>query len=171
MKTKLLQVFILLQMIAGAAYAQSISHAEYFVGADPGAGNGIPVEFTTGDTVEVDFSIDMGAFAPGWHTLSIRARDELGRWGVPVNRTFYVYQSQHQEVLQPRLPLVKAEYFFNSDPGLGNGIPMELQRNDAVEINRYINISSLDTGSHIIYFRAMDEHGIWGLSKGVAFSH
>jgi PKD repeat protein len=169
MKTKILQVFILLQMIVGTAYAQSISHAEYFVGADPGAGNGIPVVFTPGDTVEVDFSINMDILSPGWHTLSIRARDELGRWVAPVSKTFYVYESEQQTVLQQRMPLIRAEYFFNTDPGPGNGIAMELHRSDTVEINRYINISSLDTGSHILYFRAMDEYGIWSLSKGVAF--
>jgi hypothetical protein len=129
MKTKILQVFILLQMIVGTAYAQSISHAEYFVGADPGAGNGIPVAFTPGDTVEVDFSINMDILSPGWHTLSIRARDELGRWVAPVSKTFYVYESEQQTVLLTTNATNQGRILFQyrSRPGKRNshGTPQE----------------------------------------------
>ncbi len=51
-------------------------------------------------------------------TLYIRARDDSSRWGHTLQRPFYKLT-----VSPPTYGIDLLEYFFNSDPGPGNGTP------------------------------------------------
>ncbi len=61
----------------------------------------------------------------------------------------------------------QAEYYFNEDPGEGNGFPVNAldgefdSANEALEL-RNIDTSSLLPGWHYIYVRARDSEGNWG---------
>jgi FtsP/CotA-like multicopper oxidase with cupredoxin domain len=56
---------------------------EWFEGADPGLGNGNGFTFTAGNPVNPSATIDFMAlgWAPGNHTVYVRARDAAGNWG------------------------------------------------------------------------------------------
>ncbi len=64
--------------------SSNIAMAEWFEGADPGNGNGTPMQAADGafdNLVEgLTGTIDVTLWAPGDHTLSVRARDAAGNW-------------------------------------------------------------------------------------------
>jgi len=163
MKTKIFRVLIILQIVIGTVYGQTISEAEYFVDADPGNGNGIPITISPGDTVVENFSFSVTNLPPGWHRLTVRVKDSDGRWNVPYGKRFYVYGTEQNDLTRIRSPLVQAEYYFDTDPGQGNGTPIALIRGDTSDVDRYIQVASLDTGYHYLYIRAMGDNGLWGL--------
>ncbi len=165
---KFFRVFILLQALAVFAHAQTISQAEYFLNADPGIGNGIPLAFTPGDEVTESFSLTLDGLPPGYHFLSIRARDNLGNWSIVNTHKIYVYETAPQAFASQALPLIQAEYFFGNDPGPGNATPLPLIRGDTIDIERYLPTAGMDTGQYILSVRFMDENGAWGLSQSVA---
>jgi hypothetical protein len=62
----------------------NIARAEWFEGVDPGKGNGTPMQAADGaydsTTEGLTATIDVTLWAPGDHTLSVRARDAAGNW-------------------------------------------------------------------------------------------
>ena len=59
----------------------NITQAEWFVGADPGTGNGTPMSITpNGGSWDLAATIDVTGWAAGTHSLSVRARDAAGSW-------------------------------------------------------------------------------------------
>jgi alpha-tubulin suppressor-like RCC1 family protein len=64
-----------------------VAGAEFFVGADPGAGNGTPMTVSAGSAT--------GSFtapaAAGSVTVGVRSRDAAGNWSAPATRTVTVY--------------------------------------------------------------------------------
>jgi FtsP/CotA-like multicopper oxidase with cupredoxin domain len=72
-------------LTADAADATSIiAMAEWYEGADPGAGNGTPMAAADGafDSLSESLTatIDMSGFSAGVHILYVRARDAAGNW-------------------------------------------------------------------------------------------
>ncbi len=57
----------------------TVASVEYFIGADPGVGNGIPV--TRAPDGSVSFTADITGVAEGNRTLTVRALDSLGNRG------------------------------------------------------------------------------------------
>lgn len=61
--------------------ASDIVTAEWFDGADPGRGNGTPMAVAfNGTDWDLSATIDVSGWAPGVHTISVRARDLAGNW-------------------------------------------------------------------------------------------
>ena len=69
-----------------AADPSGVAAAEWFTGADPGAGNGSPLS-VTGNALSTSINFVAQGWAPGNRTISVRARDTLGNWGAPVTVT------------------------------------------------------------------------------------
>lgn len=68
-----------------------ISAAEWFVGADPGAGNGSAMTLTAnGGGMDLAASINVSTWLTGDYVLSVRARDAAGNWSNPVSVTLTV---------------------------------------------------------------------------------
>jgi len=62
--------------------------------------------------------------------------------------------------------ITRAEYFFESDPGLGNGTPItNFAAADTVLFSVNISTANLAPGFHILQMRVRDTTGIWGLSE------
>ena len=61
-----------------------------------------------------------------------------------------------------------AEYFYDIDPGVGNAHAISISSANEIEINDYIDVSTLDPGFHSIHFRFKDENNVWSsvFSKG-----
>jgi len=79
----LLSLIILsLIMCCIAVNAQTITAAEYFVDADPGAGSGTPVSITAGTNVNFTAIIPATSLPGGFHFVAIRTKDAAGKWGV-----------------------------------------------------------------------------------------
>jgi len=146
------------------AYAipQQIVDAEYFINDDPGTGNGIAIPLVAShDVTNLAFMVDITDLPLGFHHLYLRAKEANGQWSLTNVKSFYkeIIYNEPQNI-------VKAEYFFNTDPGMGNGIPVELI--PAPDISGLVFIADalpLPLLENVLYVRAMDQNGKWSLTN------
>lgn len=61
--------------------------------------------------------------------------------------------------------ITEAEYFFDTDPGVGNGIPMLLSPGDSLVENGLISGAGLAPGYHYLYIRMRDDLGRFSIPK------
>jgi Secretion system C-terminal sorting domain len=140
-----------------APAAVNITSAEYFIDTDPGFGLAAPIPLTPAANVNnLLVSIDLtGAGAPGNKLLFIRSMDANGKWSLTNNAQFnnavYIYPSA------PIAPgnVTVMEYFFDTDPGFGNGTPVSFTA--APDLNNFLfsaDISALPQGTHTLFIRS-----------------
>jgi len=137
-----------------------ISAAEYFYDTDPGVGNGIPVSIGTAGVL-VNFAAVIPAnLAPGFHYLALRVRGAEGKWGMMERRGFYINPPPVD------LPFITAaEYFFDNDPGVGNGIPLSIG-SPGSGINQSFLVpvpGNMSLGDHLLAIRIKNQDGNWSL--------
>ena len=158
MKKGLLCLLIVLCRLT-SMHAQNITNAEYFVDTDPGVGNGTAVSVgTPGNIVNFTVSVPTGSYSSGFHFLAIRVKDANGKWGLYDKRGFYVSISAVNSA-----NITAAEYFFDTDPGIGNGTSLSVGSSGAV-VNFTASIpTSLSVGFHFLAIRVKDANGYWGL--------
>ncbi|HPE58586.1 MAG TPA: PKD domain-containing protein, partial [Bacteroidales bacterium] len=153
-------------MIYAAATAQSIVQAEYFVNDDPGFGNGIPIPVSFGMDVMLNFNVNTNGLENGLHALFIRAKDDNGAWSAVAHRPFLIGNYP----ADPLLPLVRAEYFIDDDPGQGLGTPIPFDPNDGLTEKLFVVIlHGVEVGTHTLYIRTLDENGHWSLTYAEPF--
>ncbi|NQZ79110.1 MAG: hypothetical protein HRT61_23775, partial [Ekhidna sp.] len=140
-----------------------VTEAEYFFDDDPGTGNGTAISITAGESLDVSFSADVTGLSPGFHRLFVRVKDDVENWGLFEGRTFYV-QDNTAEV-QPTA-VATAEYFFDTDPGEGNGTAITLTSGDNLDVAFEADASGLDPGFHRLFVRVQDDLGLWSLFEG-----
>lgn len=140
-----------------------LTQAEYFVDADPGVGNGIPllaVDGSLNEAIEEIYRNNLFSTVPGPHTLNIRVKDAAGNWGPVYKTVFYVGN------FQPRaLKVSLAEIFWDTDPGAGNGTPMiafDGAFDEAIETAILGTSAFLTQGMHKLHVRVKDPQGNWG---------
>lgn len=148
-----------------ALVGQGITAAEYYWDVDPGAGNGIAmtaVDGNLGDAVESILLETATLPTLGAHTLGIRVRDANNTWGPAFTTVIVVDPSI---ITAPEINLTLAEYFWDSDPGAGSGIPLlAFDGNfDAALEQLLLETSALpDAGAHVLGLRVRDANNAWG---------
>ncbi|MCX6257749.1 MAG: hypothetical protein NTW49_07645 [Bacteroidia bacterium] len=143
---------------------QQISQAEYFFDTDPGTGNAVSINIPAfADTIEVNPCIPISGLSAGFHKLFIRVRNTLGQWSMCEGRTYDIiplsnavsYTCNH------------AEYFFDTDPGPGNGTFISIpQATDSLDLTLAIPLAGLSTGFHKLFIRTRDANGKWSMTDG-----
>lgn len=140
--------------------ATSLTRAEYFLDADPGNGNGTNLPITSGASINLAFTVPLNSLTPGFHTLHVRTRDNTGKWALAHIQSFYIVPP----VTTPGVVnLTKAEYFFDTDPGQGNGVPLPIT-SASIQSNSFtIPITGLSEGFHRlnIRYRNSTSPAIW----------
>ncbi|MBI9068545.1 MAG: PKD domain-containing protein [Salinivirgaceae bacterium] len=167
-KIKIL-LLIIFQFLVVFAMAQTITGGEYFFDTDPGPGNGIAISITNGELVDENLEFSTSGLEPGYHYIYIRVNDENGKWSSYINHKFYIYEIIEPEIPSVSKPLVAAEYFFDTDPGTGNGIPFIVTKSDELDIERYISTAGLTPETHTLFVRVSDEDGKWSIVKSADF--
>jgi len=146
----------------------SVTAAEYFFDKDPGVGKATPFTgFTSqGDSLIANSSISTSGLSQGIHVMYVRAKDSNGRWGLFVGRLIIINPNTSAAVT-----VTGAEYFFDKDPGIGKGTPISgTSSGDSLNITKgNISLASVSNGIHVLYVRAKDSNGKWGLFKGGLF--
>jgi hypothetical protein len=66
--------------------------------------------------------------------------------------------------------LQRGEYFFDIDPGFGNGTPITFAAAEQVDLQLPIAVSGLAPGGHILGIRMKDNAGHWGLTNRRSFT-
>lgn len=156
------RLFIAVLMIFSitTAFAQIVNNAEYFFDTDPGPGNGTPISIST-PGVSVTFPAQIPTnLLPGFHWLGIRVKDSDGKWSLFQRKDFYVSQPGTD------LPIItRAEYFFDNDPGVGGGTPLNFQTT-GFSVSQTFPITvpvSMTGGTHYLAIRVKDQAGHWSL--------
>ncbi len=149
----------------------NIVKAEYFYDADPGYNNGTNIPVTAANDISgFVFNTNVSSLANGVHTLYVRTKDAQGKWAV----TSHLYFAKVQALSgnsNSVTNIVKAEYFFNADPGIGNGTNIPLTA--ANDISGFVfsaSLGALPTGIYTIYVRTKDATGKWSISNKLQFS-
>jgi PKD repeat protein len=150
-------------------HGQNIVDAEYFIQTDPGIGNGTPVTIAPADTTSASFTISTTGLLPGEYRAFFRVKDANGTWSIANSKKFYVYDTLPPVLLPPSPPIVAAEYFFDEDPGPGNGNPISVVDGDTISNLSNISTSGLEPGQHWLFIRALDSLGVWSLAHNHQF--
>ncbi|MCW5909827.1 MAG: gliding motility-associated C-terminal domain-containing protein [Cyclobacteriaceae bacterium] len=138
--------------------AQVLNKAEYFWDSDPGTGNGTSIPFTPGASVDFSFNAPTASLSNGFHSLNVRFRDDAGHWSHFASRMFYVIPAN---LFQPAVNLVRAEYFFDADPGTGSGTNIPVTPGSQINLNILVPTASLGAGFHSLNVRVKDNEGRW----------
>nr|WP_242158771.1 MopE-related protein [Aestuariivivens sediminis] len=161
---KLILISFLCGFCVNLCLGQDIVEAEYFFDTDPGVGNtGNPLPVTQGGTIDESFNISTTGLTDGLHVLHIRAKDANGTWSLYERQYFFVNaNSQYQS--PPQNDIVEAEYFFDTDPGVGNtGNPLPVTLGGTIDESFNISTTGLTDGLHVLHIRAKDANGTWSL--------
>ncbi|WP_452228924.1 T9SS type A sorting domain-containing protein [Lacinutrix sp. MEBiC02404] len=143
--------------------SQNIQQLEYYFGTDPGLGNGtlVTANANTGELTQA-LNLSITGLNEGFHKLTVRAQDNLGTWGLYQDVTFYI--SEEINTSDPISNLAGAEYWFNTDPGQGNGNPLTISGSPSDTTQNFaIPLETLDTGFHTIGIRTQNLDGTWSL--------
>ena len=153
--------------------ATNINAAEYFFDTDPGFGNGTAISgFTSGlNLVFSNITIDLSALTDGVHILFLRTQNADGEWSQTSSRIILL-EPDYEPVPDPLPPptvITDAEYFFDTDPGFGSGVPISIT--DGLDINQGVNLdtSSLPAGVHTVFLRTLDDAGNWSQTSNKIF--
>ncbi|MFO8144318.1 MAG: hypothetical protein R6T89_01100 [Candidatus Syntrophosphaera sp.] len=148
---------------APAFEERTVAAIEYFFDEDPGPGNGTLVYGR--NTVEIDEVIATTALSPGIHRICVRALDDSGTWGMPQIHTFLVPRAN-----QPGTLITQLEYFVDSDPGMGNGIPVAIMPGASINIDIALALGAIEHGNHSLCIRAKNNERAWGFPACCQFS-
>ncbi len=141
-------LFFISMLLATSSFAQHITQAEYFFNTDPGFGNATSVPISPGEFVELDFNASTEGLSPGVHMLYVRVKAEY--WSQTYARM--IGKSAESQITH-------AEYFFNDDPGFGNGQPVSVTPGQVVEIDFNAITAGLEPGIHTLSVRV--KAGFW----------
>ena len=143
-----------------AADGAEVSRVEYFWDVDPGFGKGTPLSFTKGQEISIEnATVSTVGLTAGDHQLYVRAYGNNG-WTPTISRTVYV------EPDVSTFQVLKAEYFWNEDPGFGKGTPIQLTLGAEVKIEDFIVPTDMVQGDAVLYVRYQ---GTLGWSPTVAY--
>jgi len=136
--------------------SQNIIRIEYFFDNDPGFGNGISIPIVTGSTIaNLNATISLSSISEGKHMLYVRSQDDQGNWSITNKRQ--IAQMPH---------IVAMEYFFDTDPGFGNGIQIPVATDTAIHgLNVNIDLTNIGDGIHTLFIRSRDNYGHWSLTN------
>ena len=142
-------------MVSGPEVVATITLVEYFWDGDPGYGEGTPIAITSGTEVNLqDVEVSADDLTPGAHLLGLRAYGN-GGWGPTLRQEVMVTG----ETVDAEVEYV--EYFWNEDPGYGNGTAVSITPGTEVSIDN-LQIPTYEIhGDAILFIRGRGTEG-WG---------
>jgi hypothetical protein len=142
--------------IHGSLQMATLNLIEYYFDQEGPDASGITVAVNS-NTIDQPFDVSVDGLSNGTHILFVRVRDAGGAWSIPVYRVIEVSGATYEEITE-------AEYFWNNDPGFGNGNALPL---DAFVVDESFELSAegLANGVHLLYIRVKDAKGQWSHAK------
>lgn len=137
----------------------TIVDVQYFIDTDPGYGSGISIPITAATNLNFSATISTATLLSGHHVLYIRTLDSDGVWSETEPRTFYV--DEYASGL-----LTGVEYFFDNDPGIGNGSVTPIAP-PVASIDEVVSLSTatVAAGTHEVGIRMLNENGSVGMTE------
>lgn len=153
--------------------AQDIIAAEYFIDTDPGIGSATSISITPGANItNIPVSINTAGLANGFHQLFIRTKNNEGAWSL-VTRKDFLYDFNFPYPTPPAVVqnIIAAEYFINSDPGIGSGTAIAITPGiNLSDISVPVNTAALApaTTNHL-FLRTKNNEGRWSIVNEKVF--
>lgn len=145
--------------------AANVNKAEYFVDTDPGFGNATDVPVTAGANIaNVAIPIDISSLSMGVHNIYLRTKDINGTWGLTNRWLFF------KDIVQDNFS--GGEYFFDTDPGFGNGTAIPFGGGLGTNISDFsfgASLTGLPNGLHYLFIRTKELNGKWSLTNVIQF--
>ena len=148
------------------ATAQDILRGEYWIDTDPGFGLATPLDpalIAAPNIVEASIIIPPDSLGQGFHVIGFRTQDANWRWSHTNLRAVFVTDSSNGTI-------IRAEYFWGSDPGFGNGdvIPNWVPGMDLDSLHYQVNVpAGLGPLVDTLYVRTLDSRGRWSHTNHV----
>jgi len=146
----------------------NIASAEYFFDEDFGVGTGtsLAVDSNSGQLVQ-SFAVSLSGLGltDGFHSFYIRTQDGNGNWSLYHREIIYI---KNFDFITSEVGA--AEYFIDSDPGIGNGVGLTFV--DTSLSTQMLSFSStgLSEGDHMFYIRGQNENGEWSIYDSALFN-
>lgn len=142
-----------------------LTNAEYFVDTDPGVGQGSTIDVT--DSVEAALTQAISPFTetPGFHRFYLRFKTNHDVWSAAEGRALYVTPPVPP---QDSVQLASAEYFVDTDPGIGQGSAIDFADTTQIALTHGIDPFTADPGFHRFYLRYRTNHDLWSAAEGRA---
>lgn len=149
--------------------AANVSKMEYYIDTDPGFGSGTDIPVIAGaDLTDIAVPVNTTALTEGFHKIFIRSRDNNGSWSVTNRFGFF------KEFVKEPLNVKAGEYFFDTDPGFGNGTVIPFTNPKPANIADFsfnANISPLtNQAPHYMFVRVLDSMDRWSLTNVIQFT-
>ena len=138
-----------------------VQAGEYFWDMDPGEGNATPLLAFDGDynsALEQAITSD-NTISPGAHRLFVRLQGANNGWGALFTQVVQV----NTAIAARDIRVQQGEFFFDSEPGEGNGVPLlafDGDWNNALETG-LASVASPAEGPHLLYIRMRSADGTW----------
>jgi hypothetical protein len=151
MKRMVLLAF-LLTGISVFAWAEQISQAEWFVGSDPGVGNGNAITIgSPAAQIGLNFTVGTAGLAPGFYRVLVRVRtDTTLRWGVP---------SAAFLVIAPGTATARLCTQFEWAIDNGTFTTVDVADSATITLNQIVATNSIALGLHRFRVRTTDDIG------------
>ena len=143
----------------------TIDAAEYYVNTDPGVGAATSFTVSSGTSIDENFTIPSASLSDGFNTLVIRLQDSDGQWSIQEAVPFYVSASIPDEIED----VVAAEYYLDTDPGIGAGTAISISSGTTVDFDFTIPSADLTEGFHNLVIRTQDSNGQWSVQESKPF--
>lgn len=140
--------------VSPVAKEQFVEMEYFFDDSDPGFGKATPLSDFAEGLSNLVTTLSTEGLNAGTHLLNVRGRRANGLWTSVTSRSFLVIANE------PAKPFV--EYFFDTDPGYGNGFVIKDVEKGASRI--VIDLGDLPTGAHVLYVRSRDEARQWSVT-------
>jgi len=144
----------------------ALTQAEYFLGNDPGEGNGLALS-STGNAVSTASGTIETSPLSGSQVLSVRFKTTSGPWSSATKTILRISPVLSAKPENLKSGLVAAEGFFNSDPGEGNGFSLGMtsghQGNLFSDFTSSTSIPILNSGRNNLSIRLKDENNVWSV--------
>ncbi|MEP6676910.1 MAG: LamG-like jellyroll fold domain-containing protein [Ferruginibacter sp.] len=148
----------------------NINKAEYFYDTDPGFGNGTDIPVTASTDINQTSAVNTASLTNGVHRLFVRTRDLSNHWSLTNYTTFFIVPPIGTiPATQPLSRILKAEYFYDTDPGFGAGTNIPITATYDLNGTFPVNTSALTNGVHRIFVRTQDSTKSWSLTNFSSF--
>ena len=120
--------------------------------------NGGEKTFISTTSDEVNLTIDREEMKEGINVLALRAVSQNSETGITRGATLYRYV--YKPAANGQRDIERIEYFWDVDPGKGNGTAVEFQTvRDSAVVDCNISYAGI-YGAHVLNIRALS-HGVW----------
>jgi hypothetical protein len=152
------------------AAQEFVTHGEYFIGNDPGAGYAQSLPAAWNGSLATLVQSTTVSNASGFYRLSVRLKSSNNLWSETRSTIFYVRDESTVTPGEPTIEqVVAAEYFIGNDPGAGNAIAVPLAWDGSMATLVQTAVGPDAVGFYRLNMRYQSSNNIWSETRSIIF--